>query len=144
MALVDLLRTYNIDPEAVLGHSSGEIAAAYACGAITSREAIIIAYYRGKVLLDIDPSVGIMAAIGLGAQQVKPYLRPGVLVGCENSPNNVTLTGDKEALQAVTEEIKASHPDTLVRILKVDRAYHSRKSEIPFANLILRYCGFNG
>lgn len=137
VALVDLLKTYNINPEAVLGHSSGEIAAAYACGAITSREAIIIAYYRGKVLLDIDPSVGGMAAIGLGAQQVQPYLRPGVLVGCENSPNSVTITGDKEALQAVTEEIKASHPDTLVRVLKVDRAYHSRKSEILFANLSL-------
>lgn len=113
-----------------MGHSSGEIAAAYACGAITSREAIIIAYYRGKVLLEIDPSVGGMAAIGLGAQQIKPYLRPGVLVGCENSPNSVTLTGDKEALQGVTEEIKALHPDALVRSLRVDRAYHSRKSDI--------------
>lgn len=120
-----------------MGHSSGEIAAAYACGSITSREAIIIAYYRGKVLLDIDPAVGGMAAIGLGAQQVKPYLLPGVHVGCENSPNSVTLTGDKEALQAVTEGIKASHPDTLVRILKVDRAYHSRMSEIFSPNLVL-------
>lgn len=127
VALVDLLHTYNIKPEAVLGHSSGEIAAAYAAGAISSSEAIIIAYYRGKVLLDIDPAVGGMAAVGLGSQQVQPYLQPGVLVGCENSPGGVTLTGDKGALQSTLEQIRNAHPDTFVRILKVDRAYHSGK-----------------
>lgn len=127
IALVDLLRSYGIKPEAVLGHSSGEIAAAYASDVITLKEAIIIAYYRGKVLLGIDPSRGGMAAIGLGADQVQSYLQPGVLVGCENSPNSVTLTGDKAALEEVIQKIKKDDSAVFARALQVDRAYHSRK-----------------
>ncbi|KAF4879129.1 Highly reducing polyketide synthase FUM1 [Colletotrichum siamense] len=125
LCLVDLLKTFNIKPAAVLGHSSGEIAAAYACGAITQREAIVIAYYRGKVLGAVEGSIGGMTAIGMGKAQVTPYLRPGVLVGCENSPNSVTLTGDKTSLDLVVTEIKKTHPDVLARALQVDRAYHS-------------------
>ena len=127
VALVELLCEYGIKPEAVVGHSSGEIAAAYASGAITRKEAIIIAYYRGKVLQGIDPSKGGMAAIGLGADEVQPYLQPGVLVGCENSPSSVTLTGDKHVLDEVIAKIKQDDPAMLARALQVDRAYHSRK-----------------
>lgn len=135
VALLDLLKTYNIKPEAVLGHSSGEIAAAYACEGITLSEAIIIAYYRGKVMLDVDSSVGGMVAIGLGAKQVQPYLQPGVLVGCENSPNSVTLTGDNEILKKVTKKIKEAYPDALAKALQVNRAYHSREIT-PFSSLV--------
>lgn len=131
VALVDLLRDYGIRPAAVVGHSSGEIAAAYASGAVTRDEAIVIAYYRGKVLRGIEPSRGGMAAVGLGAEQVQRYLRPGVLVGCENSPDSVTLTGDKEALDEVVARIKEDDPAVFVRALQVDRAYHSRKIPCP-------------
>ncbi|GKT40682.1 highly reducing polyketide synthase gloL [Colletotrichum spaethianum] len=135
VALVDILETYNIKPRAVLGHSSGEISAAYASGAITQREAIIIAYYRGKVLGAVEGSVGGMAAIGLGKAQVTPYLRPGVLVGCENSPNSITLTGDKNALDLVVQDIKKAYPEVLARALQVDRAYHSHHMQ----SVALRY-----
>ncbi|KAF6802944.1 polyketide synthase, partial [Colletotrichum musicola] len=130
LALVDLLETYNITPGAVLGHSSGEIAAAYACGAITKGEAIIIAYYRGQVLGSTSIPAGGMAAIGLGKAQITPYLRPGVLVGCENSPNSVTLTGDKGPLDLVVKDIQSAHPSVLARALQVDRAYHSHHMQV--------------
>ena len=122
-----MLKTYNISPAAVVGHSSGEIAAAFAAGALTLDEAIIIAYYRGQVMLDVDPSSGNMAAVGLGPDEVQAYLQSGVLVGCENSPKNVTITGDKNAVEEVIARIKADQPDVLARLLQVDRAYHSRK-----------------
>ena len=136
VALFDLLRRYGIKPEAVVGHSSGEIAAAYASDAITLKEAIIIAYYRGKVLLEIDPSKGGMAAVGLSADQVQPYLRPGVLVGCENSPSSVTLTGDKTVLEEVIQNIKKDDSTVLARALQVDKAYHSRKPSGPFHSFL--------
>lgn len=87
----------------------------------------MIAYYRGKVMVLVDPKAtpGGMAAIGLGADDVESFLRPGVRVGCENSPKSVTLTGDKAVLEQVMENIKTAQPDTLVRALQVDRAYHS-------------------
>lgn len=131
VALVDLLREHGVKAHAVVGHSSGEIAAAYASGAVTRKEAIIIAYYRGKVLRGMDPSRGGMAAVGLGADQVQPYLKPGVLVGCENSPDSVTLTGDKQVLDEVLAKIKEDDPAMLARALLVDRAYHSRKTPSP-------------
>lgn len=127
LALVDLLRDWCLLPTAVVGHSSGEIAAAYAAGAITSAEAITIAYYRGYVNKGIKKSGG-MAAVGLGAQQVIPYLADGVVVACDNSPQSITISGDKDVLQDVCRVIKEKEPDALVRLLKVPVAYHSRKS----------------
>jgi acyl transferase domain-containing protein len=84
-------------------------------------------------MLDVDASVGGMAAIGLGLKEVEPFLRPGVLVGCENSPKSVTLTGDNEVLAEVSKAIKEAHPDSLVRALLVNRAYHSRETTLPNA-----------
>lgn len=112
LALVDLLRGYNVTPEAVVGHSSGEITAAYASGAITSTEAITISYYRGKVMASVNSTKqqGGMAAVGLGREEAEPYLDSGVLIGCENSPESTTLTGDKEALGASHERDQGGKP----------------------------------
>nr|RBQ98724.1 hypothetical protein FVER53263_00316 [Fusarium verticillioides] len=124
VALVDLLRSWGITPAAVVGHSSGEMAAAYAAGAISSEEAITIAYYRGYVNQQYTRDGG-MAAIGMGAQEVAPYLVEGVGVACENSPQSVTLSGDKGVLEEVCQKIKEQVPDCFVRQLKVNVAYHS-------------------
>ncbi|KAF2113891.1 polyketide synthase 1 [Lophiotrema nucula] len=130
IALVDLLSSYGIHPSAVVGHSSGEIAAAYAAGALTASDAIITAYQRGRImsLLDTDRPGG-MAAVGLGRDEAVPFLKPGVLIGCENSPESVTLTGDKKPLEEVLCSIRKAHPDVLARTLHVDRAYHSHHME---------------
>lgn len=126
VALVDLLRSWGVAPTAVVGHSSGEIAAAYSSGAISAEDAIRIAYYRGQCTLALKESYkGGMAAIGLGRESVKPYLRPGVIVGCENSSSSVTLTGDLDVLETVMEDIRAGEPSALVRALRVECAYHS-------------------
>ncbi|GKT76936.1 polyketide synthase [Colletotrichum tofieldiae] len=120
LALVDLLASYNVKPGAVVGHSSGEIAAAYASGAITAKQAIAIAYYRGKVMLALDPAKtrGGMAAVGLGRDKVEPYLSNGVMIGCENSPESTTLTGEKKALEWVIQQIRETSPDVLVHHMR--------------------------
>ena len=116
-------------PAAVVGHSSGEVAAAYACGSLTAEEAILVAYYRGISTIGLGQIYrGGMAAIGLGREEVTPFLRSGVIVGCENSPSSTTLTGDVDVLGQVMEDIKQSRSDVLVRALRVECAYHSRKS----------------
>ena len=140
IALVDLLQSWNIKPDGVVGHSSGEIAAAYACRAITAADAITIAYLRGKVVRRVGRSLpGGMAAIGLGRESVTGFLKDGVIIGCENSPQSVTLTGDKGVLEKVTESIRNAYPETLVRMLRVDSAYHSRKPMISVNDLLLTY-----
>ncbi|KAI1374100.1 hypothetical protein F4677DRAFT_427124 [Hypoxylon crocopeplum] len=138
VALVDMLKSWGMQPSAVLGHSSGEIGAAYASGVITADDAIRIAYFRGqatKSLLSQTGSVkksatGGMAAVGLSRNEVEGFCVPGVLIGCENSPNSVTLSGDVEALTEVLQNISSTHPDSLVRRLRVECAYHSHHMEL--------------
>ena len=126
IALVNLLATWSISPSAVAGHSSGEIAASYAAGALTMEEALIVAYYRGYVC-KISQKNGGMAAIGMGKEEVRKYLVRGVRIACENSISSVTLSGDLNILESVMSTIKESMPDVLVRKLQVEMAYHSRK-----------------
>ncbi|KAH8650845.1 hypothetical protein BGZ60DRAFT_534031 [Tricladium varicosporioides] len=124
VALYNKFAALGIVPAAVVGHSSGEIAAAYASGYVSMEEAIIIAYYRGYVTMrqTLD---GSMAAVGLGSHELSAYLSPGVVLACENSPNSSTISGDSTKVLEITDLIKQKSPDTLVRILKVDMAYHS-------------------
>ncbi|KAF6823452.1 polyketide synthase [Colletotrichum plurivorum] len=124
IALVRHLARYGVKPKAVVGHSSGEIAAAYAAGVLTLKEAIIIAYYRGYTAKKMKRQ-GAMAAVGLGKDQVTPFLVSGVNVACENSNSSVTLSGDADPLERVCKGIKDANPDAFVRLLKVDKAYHS-------------------
>ncbi|KAL4880320.1 hypothetical protein BJY04DRAFT_219314 [Aspergillus karnatakaensis] len=124
IGLVDLLADWGITPASVIGHSSGEISAAYAAGAITAASAIKIAYHRGQVLQKVRRR-GAMAAVSLGRAKVTPYLADGVVVACENSQHSVTLSGDHEQVNVVLDKIKTDDPDALSRTLRVDKAYHS-------------------
>ncbi|KAI1074258.1 hypothetical protein F5B20DRAFT_596550 [Whalleya microplaca] len=126
IVVVNLLRDWGIMPGAVIGHSSGEIAAAYTCGALTMHEAIICAYLRGRVTKQSTETTGAMAAIGLGAVDMQPYLIDGVVIACENSPSSTTLSGDEDKVMRVLQTVKHDYPDIYGRRLQVDRAYHSQ------------------
>ncbi|BCR92997.1 type I iterative PKS [Aspergillus luchuensis] len=124
IGLVDLFAAVGVTPAAVVGHSSGEIGAAYAAGALTAREAIIAAWQRGLAAAG-QTRPGAMAAIGLGWEEVQSFLSPpAVVVACENSPKSVTLSGDAQEVQAAVARIKKEHPTVTARLLKVDKAYH--------------------
>jgi acyl transferase domain-containing protein len=126
VAIVQLLATWGIKPLVTVGHSSGEIGAAYAAGLISATEAIATAYYRGKVVRDINTNGGMMA-VGLGAEAVAPYLvdeEGKVVVACHNSPAGVTLSGDLPALEIVKE--KLDKDNVFARFVKTGgKAYHS-------------------
>jgi malonyl CoA-acyl carrier protein transacylase/SAM-dependent methyltransferase len=124
VALVNLLQSWGISLSAVVGHSSGEIAAAYAAGAFNMDTAIRIAFYRGFVANVINRK-GSMAAIGLGRNVVEPYLTSGVVLACENSGGSVTISGDEDVVQNTIAKILIDSPDALARRLKVEIGYHS-------------------
>ncbi|OHE97149.1 hypothetical protein CORC01_07590 [Colletotrichum orchidophilum] len=127
VALVQLLRLWGIKPSVTLGHSSGEIGAAFAAGYLSESEAILMAYYRGQVVKDID-SAGAMMAVGLGAEAVAPYLeayQPEVVIACHNSPSGVTLSGNVDALKMIEGTLQAE--GVFARLVKTNgKAYHSR------------------
>lgn len=134
IALVRLLESWGITPTAVTSHSSGEIAAAYAVGALTLRQAMATAYHRAALAADETkrgPSTvkGAMAAVGLGVDEVQFYLdrlteeNGKAVVACVNSPQSVTISGDSDAVQVIEDLCKED--GVFARRLKVQQAYHS-------------------
>lgn len=131
LALVDLWKALNVKPDAVIGHSSGEIGAAYAAGVIDAQDAIRIAYYRGKHMSAIKSSGrgGGMLAVGLSEDlALELVLRPEygqrICVAAVNSPSSCTLSGDREVLVAVKERL--DQDKIFARMLLVDTAYHCK------------------
>ncbi|KAJ5441781.1 hypothetical protein N7491_004187 [Penicillium cf. griseofulvum] len=126
VALVDELHSWGIVPSKVVGHSSGEIAASYTIGALSHRDALAVAYFRGKSSVGIKKGMGGMMAVGCSREESHSLMKETnlhVTVGCVNSPSSVTLSGDVpilEALRAILVE-----RGIFARRLKVDVAYHS-------------------
>ncbi|KAL4900464.1 hypothetical protein BDW74DRAFT_188294 [Aspergillus multicolor] len=131
VALVDLLEGFSIRPSRVVGHSSGEIAAAYAAGALSREDAILIAYQRGvasaraKKVADVP---GAMMAVSLSETEATRYIEQhspngAVVVACVNSPLSVTLSGDEPAIDGLKEVLDID--GIFARKLRVDTAYHS-------------------
>jgi acyl transferase domain-containing protein len=126
IALVNLLRKWNILPSAVVGHSSGEIAAAYTAGALGMKEALLVSYYRGVATSELRRP-GAMGAIGLGRNDLEGLLVGNTVLACENSGSSVTISGDSDDVEASLDRVSRMRPGVLARKLKVDRAYHSSK-----------------
>lgn len=131
VAIVQLLTSWNITARSVVGHSSGEIAAAYAIGAISREDAWKVAYWRGKLSSELLKSssdlTGSMMAVGASAEQAQKWLdelREGkCVVACVNSPSSVTISGDEAGIDELAAKLKKR--EIFARKLKVDTAYHS-------------------
>ncbi|KAK0617489.1 hypothetical protein B0T14DRAFT_484399 [Immersiella caudata] len=133
IALVDLLGSWGVHPTAVTGHSSGEVAAAYAAGAISAKSAIAIPYLRGSLSADTDKIIGRggMMAIGLRRDKAQEYighLQPenarGISVACVNSQNSVTASGDIPAIAEL--ETLLVRDGVFCRRLRINGAFHSQ------------------
>jgi acyl transferase domain-containing protein len=129
IGLVEVFRSWDLKPDLVLGHSSGEMGAAYACGAISAEGAIAVATFRGTSNVSSDRK-GSMAAIGLGREEVMPFLLPGVVIACDNSQCSVTIAGDTDGVLQLVDTLKVEKPGVFARLLRVEKAFHSRKSTI--------------
>ncbi|KAL6855655.1 polyketide synthase [Trichoderma novae-zelandiae] len=127
IALVNMLRGWGITPTAVIGHSSGEIAAAYSAGHLTAYEAILAAYFRGFAVGQLQTRGSMMAA-GITPESANVSIdRLGlkeVRVACVNAPESVTLSGAVKDIDALQEELQKE--GKFARKLQTGgRAYHS-------------------
>jgi acyl transferase domain-containing protein/NADPH:quinone reductase-like Zn-dependent oxidoreductase len=133
IGLVDLLTSWSVRPQAVVGHSSGEIAGAYAAGYLSHEDAMRVAWFRGffsQQAAESDRRGGMLAA-GLSAEGAKKYLDElpprSVVVACVNSPVSVTLSGDVDQIDKLEAKIQAD--GVFARKLRIDTAYHSPHME---------------
>ncbi|KAI9644954.1 hypothetical protein NHQ30_006989 [Ciborinia camelliae] len=135
VAYIELLRDLNIVPDTVVGHSSGEIAAAYSIGAVSLPYAMKVAYYRGFLAADLEdvsknPS-GAMMAVGLSETDIKPYFNAvsiqygncALTVACINSHSSITVSGDDSQLASLESMLLAAK--VFARKLQINVAYHS-------------------
>ena len=134
-ALVEWLRTWGVHPDCVVGHSSGEVAAAYACGALSLADSTRLVFHRATLQQRVAGS-GRMLAIGLDRPGVEELLeslevpfRPGedlpahVEVACENAPASTVVCGREAALRPVMEELDRRNRQN--RLLPGNIAFHS-------------------
>jgi zearalenone synthase (highly reducing iterative type I polyketide synthase) len=146
VALVELLRSWGVEPAGVVGHSSGEIAAAYCCGALAREDAWTVAYYRGMVCSELGGDggggsvKGGMMAVGLSAEAAGELVREvragTVVVACVNSPSSVTISGDAAGIDELHQTLVAK--GIFCRKLQVEHAYHSHHMR-PIADTYLRH-----
>ncbi|CZT43409.1 uncharacterized protein RSE6_03443 [Rhynchosporium secalis] len=139
IAVINLLASWGVKPSAgVVGHSSGEISAAYAAGLLSERQAITIAYFRGFSITDdlqkedkLWADAG-MLAVGLGNAAAHEHIKQFVaetssgsdlVVACDNSPESVTVSGAASALDALAQNLTAK--GIFARKLRVTKAYHN-------------------
>ena len=132
IALIDLLNDFGIEPVAVIGHSSGEIAAAYAFGAISAKSALKLAYFRGLVSASLVASKqGGMLSVGLSPTDVQPYIDEAssrfrfcdLTTACINSHKNVTVSGSVDQIEAL--KVLLDERKIFARKLQTGVAYHS-------------------
>ncbi|KAI8962427.1 hypothetical protein F5Y11DRAFT_365984 [Daldinia sp. FL1419] len=129
--LVELLRTVGVEFSAVVGHSSGEIAAAYAAGFISAVDAVKIAHLRGhyaSLAGGSNGEKGAMMAIGASVEEAEdlcnlPEFRGRIKLAACNSSSSMTLSGDADAISQAKAVLDSQKK--FARLLKVDTAYHS-------------------
>lgn len=129
IAMIDLLDTWGILPARTVGHSSGEIAAAYSAGLLDKYSAWKIAYFRGLVSGRSTTSQGAMLAVGLGRDAIVPYLNVqndgagDLVIACINSPKSSTISGNQQRIENLRQTLEAD--GIFARRLNVGNAYHS-------------------
>jgi acyl transferase domain-containing protein/acyl carrier protein len=132
--LVALLGACGITPDAVAGHSVGEVTAAYAAGVLSLGDACRLVAARAR-LMQALPGGGAMTAVAATEAEVAEAIRDvaGVSIAAVNGPSAVVVSGDAEAVERVAERFRAT--DVRVRALRVSHAFHSRRMDPVLAEL---------
>jgi acyl transferase domain-containing protein len=125
VGLTELWRSWGAQPEAIVGHSVGEVAAAWAAGVLSLEDAVRVVYHRGR-LMQRATGQGGMAAVGVSPEEAEQLLKhfAGRLgIAAVNSPSSVVLSGERAALEEVEATLAAR--GTFTRVLAVDYAFHT-------------------
>jgi len=140
LALTALWRSWGIDPDVVVGHSVGEIAAAHTSGALTLADAVRVAVERGR-LMQRGTGRGRMVAVELDWQEAQRAIvdfRDRVSAAAHNGPRATVLSGDPAAITEIIARLERKRVGS--RSLRVDYAFHSPQME-PFKPELARALG---
>ena len=146
-ALVEMFKTWGVYADCVVGHSSGEVAAAYACGALSLKDATRLVYHRATLQQRVAGS-GRMLVIGLDLAGVKDILKtvgeslpvePAVEIACENSPISTVVCGDEAEFGPIIEELERRNLQH--QLIPGNVAFHSSAMD-PIHDAVLTAMAF--
>ncbi|WP_375772899.1 acyltransferase domain-containing protein [Archangium gephyra] len=141
VGLAALWRSWGISPDAVVGHSMGEVAAAHVAGALSLEDAARIICHRSRLLRTVSGQ-GSMAVVELGmeAAQARLQSRSALLsIAAHNGPHSTVIAGETAALEALLRELEAEA--VFCRRVQVDVASHSPQMEALRAPLMAGLTG---
>ena len=128
VSLAELWKSVGVSPDAVIGHSQGEIAAAYVAGALSLRDAARVVTLRSKLLRSLAHSGG-MLSIACSTERARELLAPygnRVSIAAVNGPSAVVVSGEVAAL----DELVGFCADLELRTRRIDVDYASHSVEV--------------
>ncbi len=129
VALAAVWESWGVKPTAIVGHSVGEIAAAYLAGALSFEDAACVAFHRGQTM-DLASSQGAMVAAGLAPHEVAQWiagLESEVSIAAINGPASLTISGARGAIEDLVQRLEEA--GVFCRRLAVEYAFHSPQME---------------
>ncbi|TDV54219.1 non-ribosomal peptide synthetase/type I polyketide synthase [Actinophytocola oryzae] len=125
IGLAALWRANGVTPDAIVGHSTGEVAAFYEAGVYSLADAVRVTVHRSRLQQRLV-GTGTMLAVSLGEEEATRLVRPfgdRVSLAAVNSPTSTTLAGDEDALAEIASELRTKQ--VFNRLLSVQVPYHS-------------------
>lgn len=122
IALWDMWRAWGLEVDYVLGHSVGEIGAAYASGVLSLRDAVTLACARGEIMDELAGE-GAMLSVFSSLDALQMALPAGVELAAENAADEVVVSGEKSAIARFATDLEQRHVRS--RPLQVSHAFHS-------------------
>ena len=122
VALAELLRSWGVEPEAMIGHSIGEFAAAYLSGVLTLADALDLVATRAQLIQSLAQP-GAMLAVPLGEQELRPLLGAGLSLGAVNRSDLCIAAGEASAIGEL--EARLADRGVSSQRLRSTHAYHS-------------------
>lgn len=131
LSLARMLPGWQLQPDAMLGHSLGEYVAAALAGVISDQAAVELVCQRGRLMQQSSP--GAMLSVAIGVDALQQYLTAGIDVAAHNGPELFVLSGDRESLTTLNQQFDRDGVST--RWLHTSHAFHSAAMDAQIAAL---------
>jgi acyl transferase domain-containing protein/NADPH:quinone reductase-like Zn-dependent oxidoreductase/SAM-dependent methyltransferase/acyl carrier protein len=125
VALAELWKSWGIQPNAIVGHSVGEVAAAYVAGVLTLDEAARVIVLRSQFMENCARGEGTMLAISIGEEAARALIARHdrtVTIAAFNGPRSLTLAGARNSLEAIATELETQ--EIFARFVQVEHPFH--------------------
>jgi fatty acid synthase, animal type len=137
IGITDILNAIGIKPDYIIGHSFGELACSYADNCTTAEETILSSYSRGMTSIETRVIDGLMAAIGIGHEQLNEFVPKEIEMACHNSEDSCTISGPAEIITNFVEKMEKSNYFAKI-FYTANIAYHSKYIAEMGSNLLER------